>query len=571
MESHVVMIRGSRLATVVLALVVGLGVIAGAQRPDVIDRGDSRVFTASGRSLREWDDRLAGMERARELRLRTVQADTLMPGRRHERLDQYHRGVPVFGGEAVRETDGKVTLSVTASVYAGIRIDTTPALSEAEALTVFEHETGAGPDPRRRAGLMILPRTDGSFALTYRVTGPVRHHLPVLFVNAQTGAVELRYDNLQTQATALVGAGLMAFEGLVPGDQKKVSATQQGGIFQAWDQMRPVSIKTYDLKGNVSRVNLLVDGDVPLSTSDLASNTGSTWQDPVVVDGHTYAGWTYDYYYKRHGWQGFDGRNGRSVSVIVHPARRADMTSYVWADVADYYLNAFFCGGCGYSNEDILVFGEGLPAGYYLSDTGQYVDYFVAALDIVAHEYSHGVTGYTSNLIYRNESGALNEAFSDIMGIATKFYFQPAGSGLLQADYVGGKETERPFRPGSGYGDRNMANPSASGDPDNYSKRYTGTSDNGGVHTNSTIASHAFYLAIEGGTNRTSGQTVTGVGGANRDKIEKVFFRGFTTLTSNATFSLARAKTIQAARDLYGTGSSVETAVTQAWTAVGVF
>ena len=86
-----------------------------------------------------------------------------------------------------------------------------------------------------------------------------------------------------------------------------------------------------------------------------------------------------------------------------------------------------------------------------------------------------------------------------------------------------------------------------------------------------TIATHAFYLAVEGGTNRTSGQTVTGVGAANRDKIERVFFRGFTTLTSNATFSLARAKTIQEARTLYGAGSAVEAAVTQAWNAVGVF
>jgi Zn-dependent metalloprotease len=91
------------------------------------------------------------------------------------------------------------------------------------------------------------------------------------------------------------------------------------------------------------------------------------------------------------------------------------------------------------------------------------------------------------------------------------------------------------------------------------------------VHANSTIASHAFYLAIEGGTNRTSGLAVQGVGGANRDQIEKVFYRGFTfLLPSNATFSVACAATIQAARDLYGAGSPTARAVIQAWTAVGV-
>jgi Zn-dependent metalloprotease len=124
------------------------------------------------------------------------------------------------------------------------------------------------------------------------------------------------------------------------------------------------------------------------------------------------------------------------------------------------------------------------------------------------------------------------------------------------------------FRPG---GIRSFDNPGVFGNPDHYSKRYTGTADNGGVHTNCTIIDQAFYLAIESGTNRTSGLSVQGVGAANREEIEKIFYRGFTLLmSSNATFSMARAATIQAARDLYGAGSAPEGAVTQAWTAVGV-
>ena len=117
-----------------------------------------------------------------------------------------------------------------------------------------------------------------------------------------------------------------------------------------------------------------------------------------------------------------------------------------------------------------------------------------------------------------------------------------------------------------------MANPGLYGDPDHYSRRFTGPQDNGGVHINSGIANQAFYLAIEGGTNRTSGRTVQGVGAANREQIEKVFYRAFTLLLpANSTFLTARVATIQAARDLYGTGGAVERAVTQAWDAVGVF
>jgi thermolysin len=175
------------------------------------------------------------------------------------------------------------------------------------------------------------------------------------------------------------------------------------------------------------------------------------------------------------------------------------------------------------------------------------------------------VTDYTSGLIYRDESGALNEAFSDIMGTAAEFYFQPAGNGLMKADYLIGEDVVRPG------GFRSMENPQAFGDPDHYSRRFLGDSDNGGVHTNSGIVNQAYYLAIEGGTNRTSGLAVQGVGQSNREQIEKTFYRAFTELLpSNATFATARAATIQAARDLYGANSAAERAVTQAWTAVGV-
>jgi thermolysin len=210
-----------------------------------------------------------------------------------------------------------------------------------------------------------------------------------------------------------------------------------------------------------------------------------------------------------------------------------------------------------------MVFGDGAPPNIRFG--GQIVDFFAGALDIVAHELTHAVTDYSSRLVYRNESGALNEAFSDIIGTSVEFRYQTPGSGLRQADYLVGEDI---IRPG---GNRSMADPASFGDPDHYSRRYTGTEDNGGVHINSGIANHAFYLAIEGGVNRTSGLRVTGVGAANREQIEKVFYRAFALmLPSTATFSTARAATIQAARDLYGANSAAERAVTEAWTAVGV-
>jgi Zn-dependent metalloprotease len=95
--------------------------------------------------------------------------------------------------------------------------------------------------------------------------------------------------------------------------------------------------------------------------------------------------------------------------------------------------------------------------------------------------------------------------------------------------------------------------------------------DGGGVHHNATIIGHAFYLAVEGGRNATSGVSVAGVGAANRTQIEKVFFRAMTQLMpNNANMQTAAAVVIQAAVDLYGAGSPVTLAVTQAMTAVGL-
>jgi thermolysin len=191
---------------------------------------------------------------------------------------------------------------------------------------------------------------------------------------------------------------------------------------------------------------------------------------------------------------------------------------------------------------------------------GQRWNFLAGALDVVTHELTHGVTDYSSQLIYQDESGALNESFSDMMGTGSEFYHQPS-----KADYVIGEDV---ITPG---GLRSMQSPSAYGDPDHYSIRFTGGEDNGGVHTNSGIPNHVFYLAIEGGRNRVSGISVTGVGAANRDQIEKVAYRAFTQmLPASADFATARAAMIQAARDLFGASSAAATAVTQAWDAVGV-
>jgi bacillolysin len=508
-----------------------------------------RAVTASdARDVRAWDAQITRMLRDGQLRSRGEEADLQLEGRSHERLDQYHQGVKVFGGELVRQADGGQAVSVFGLLYTGINVDAEPALSPRDAAAIVAEMTGATIGPELAPELVVLPTDTGGYVLAYRLRVLTADDLTVFFIDAATGDVALRYSDLQT--TIGTGQG-------VHNDTKKISATVRNGTYLAIDAMRPPAIYTYDLKGNLARTQLYLNGLVTLNDTDVAADADNQWTDTAAVDAHAYAGWTYDYLYKRFSRQGLDNRN-LTMTSIVHPVKREDWASVPSSVLNLYYLNAFYAG------RGIMVYGEGLPPGVTMG--GRQWNYFSGALDVVAHELAHGITDYTSDLIYRNESGALNEAFSDIIGTSAEYFYQQAGSGYLKADYLLGEDLSAP----SG-AFRSMANPQAYDDPDHYSKRYTGTADNGGVHSNSGIANNAFYLAIEGGANRTSGLSVQGVGAANREKIEKVFYRGFTQfLPANATFSTARAATLQAARDLYGTGSDVERAIEQAWTAVGV-
>jgi len=246
--------------------------------------------------------------------------------------------------------------------------------------------------------------------------------------------------------------------------------------------------------------------------------------------------------------------NNLEVDGIVHPLARAEADRQPPNVVGTFINNAFYC--CS----GLLVFGDG---------DGRNFTFLAGGFDVVAHEWTHGVTDFTSRLIYQDESGALSEAFSDIMAAAMEFYYQPVGSGRDRADWVIAEDV---VLRAPGYL-RSLNNPIAGGEPDHYTLRqFIGTTtDDGGVHYNPTIATHAFYLAVAGGRNRVSGITVPGVGMTNIERMEQVFYRAFTMLMApNSQFSDARRATIQAATDLFGEGSSERTQVELAWTAVGV-
>lgn len=546
--------------TVVAVLGVALGVCL-LQRPLTAQRATTvNVLATSVADIRLWDSYITTNARQGTLRLRRADIDPALPTRTLQRFQQFYQGVPVWGADIVRDAESGVPESVFGALADGIDVDMAPRIGADAATAAMQRVVGNDAVALKQTELVVLPTPDG-FRLAYTNAVSTGTNVFRIFVDANDGTEILRYSALERQAAVGTGTGVL-------GDTKKISVLQAGSLFLADDQLRPPLLRTLDMHGNLTRFVQVFLTDAPASTADIASDTDNVWTDPAVVDAQVHVGWTYDFYYKRFGRHGLDDAN-RPVLIVVNPVTQPEaLTS---SDALALSVNAAWCGECGPGGIGAIYFGDGIPPGYYLDNGRNYTD-FSGALDIAAHELTHGVTDSSSQLIYLNESGALNEAFSDMMGKSVEFFYHPPGSAPGQADYTLGKDISRAVVPGALNGDRSMANPALYGDPDHYSKRFTGTDDNGGVHTNSGIANQAFYLAIEGGTNRTSGLAVQGVGAANREQIEKVFYRAFVFLMpANSTFSTARAATIQAARDLYGIGSAPERAVTQAWTAVGVF
>ena len=195
----------------------------------------------------------------------------------------------------------------------------------------------------------------------------------------------------------------------------------------------------------------------------------------------------------------------------------------------------------------------------------------LVSIDIMAHEFTHLVTKQNGNggLTYLGESGALNESFSDIMGISVKKYATERNDWQIGTDVMIYASNLR-----------SMKNPNNSWDgfkpqPDTYNGLHwvnvTDTTDHGGVHINSRVQNYWFYLLSEGGSGANDIGNNFKVNKIGMDKAVQIAYRNLIYyLTPDATFEDSRNGSIQAAIDLYGKASQEHQAVVNAWYAVGV-
>ena len=522
------------------------------------------------------------------------------------------------GASARQLANNGLTVSIFGTFYQEIiDLNMTPQIAQNEALALVEQRAGAGPATDDPPTLVILPTPFDTYVLAYRATMRDFH---TYFVDAHSGAIVHVENEVDEQGAVGSGVGIQ-------NNLKKVSVSPIGGGFQTYDRLRPAEIVTLDLRHADARVDSLLDPrGARWVASDVAWDADNNWRDRAVVDAHVYGGFTYDYLFAQQGWRGMNGRDGRILNM-VNIGRAGENNAF-------FYPPPFGPEGTG-----------GVAFGQFEDGTP------LTSVDIVAHEVMHGVTHFSVSRrtgegllrnawgrlgptaftldgrtfrcgeylafstgpdanrpfrfaceddrfwLYANHGGAVNEAFSDIIGAAVEFSVHAPGTGPLRADYVSGEDTGRTLRslenPRSlTLGDSSIPYPDAYsrlvrflvgvfedngrfffspiGSVDGRTIVSLPGSDRGGEHWNSTILGHAFYLAIEGGRNATTGRTVQGVGAANRHQVEQVFFRAMTVLMPSQTnFEITDAVIRQSAVDLFGLGSATQRAVYQALDAVG--
>ena len=242
---------------------------------------------------------------------------------------------------------------------------------------------------------------------------------------------------------------------------------------------------------------------------------------------------TYDFYQDVFQRTSIDGR-GMRLNASVHYDQNYD--------------NAFWDGRQ-------MIFGDG---------DGQIFNDFTACLDVIGHELTHGVTQFTAQLDYQDQSGALNESMSDVFGslIKQRKLGQTAdqadwliGAGLL-APGINGIALRSMKEPGTAYDDPSLGKDPQPADMSSYLNT---PEDNGGVHLNSSIPNRAFFL------------TASAIGGFAWEKAGNIWYSALTQkLQHNADFSDAATSTYETAGTLYGNGSAEQTAVARAWDTVGV-
>ena len=448
-------------------------------------------------------------------------------GRTHLRFRQQYQDVPVWPADILVHLNpaGHVDVMNGAFVPTPKELSTTPVLDEATAVEYARTGLTDGAEAEVTASELIIyapgdtpPRLAWKLKLTIGLTA---HWLVV--IDAVNGAELTAYNQIMHDHVPkhVVGMGVD-----LSGTPQTLNVWEQDGLFRMIDTSKEMFKLVEDMEDfdpvlgmNSERgVILIRDAERQPETSDPQEiqlpfpiriarlDTDSGWE-PAAVSAAYNLSQVYDYYLDRHDRDSFDNQ-GASITAIVR--------------LGQDFANAFWHPGL-----NLLAFGDAKP--------------YAGALDIVGHELTHGVISHSANLVYRDQPGALNEAFADIFGEMIEARTEGETDWLVGTKLI--TELDPPVR--------NMKNPAAltfdrGGTrpyPTKMSEYIYTQADNGGVHINSSIINRAFYLLAEG---FGEGEAI------DLEDAEQIFYRALTVyLFQYSQFIDARLACIQAAKDLF--------------------
>ena len=453
-------------------------------------------------------------------------------GRKHVQLEQRYQGVPVWGASIVGHwsvDEGLYAINGRYPPSPEYITQVEPSITRESAIDLALGDLGLHRSiktlsPRMQELLNYRGPEAELYLWSARLEEPVRltwvveirPNLPErwrYFVDAHTGEVLDRYQASPSDGPA-VGSGVD-----LHGNTVDLHTYEEDGLFRLLDGSR----EGFDLETGNGALKTL-DADSMDFTEDwyYLTSTDNVFTDPVAVSAHANMGQVYEYFLENHGRRGIDGDDTEMISLVHVTEDGEPMDNAFWIN-------------------PIVAYGDG----------GDEFNPFAGALDVAAHEMTHGIIDHTVKLEYRFQSGALNESFSDIFGamvddddwlmgedIVNKAYYSSGAMRDLQNPHNGG---------GIGWQPAHM---------DEYLE-LPGDKDNGGVHSNSGIPNRAAYLVAEA---------------IGREKTAQIYYRILEALylAPRSQFVDCRLGAERAARDLFGDGSPEVEAVLSAYDALGI-
>lgn len=461
-------------------------------------------------------------------------------GWKHLDFQQYHKGYPVEGAIFKAHTKNGKVLSMNGETFS-ITHEPASVISESSAFQIALQTIGATAymwdDPAETAVLRYatnnpnasyfpageliymknkLGSSSEEWRLSYKFDVYAQNPLgrEDIYIDAENGEVIYRHNKIHTIDKP--GSAHTKYSWI-----RDIVADSSNNEYYLRETGRGNGVETYNMRNTTSYGSAVdfVDDDNFWDTLDVPMIVGGT-------DAHWGAEMTYDYFMQQHGRNSFDGQG----TVLL---------SYV--NYGNSFSNAFWDG-------QRMTYGAG----------GGNTSPF-STLDVCGHEFSHGLTGNSAGLIYQDEPGALNESFSDIFGVSIEYFARPN-----QANWEIGEEIG---------GIRDMSDPGSYGDPDTYfgGNWYTGSGDNGGVHTNSGVQNYWYYLLSEGGSGTNDIGNSFSVTGIGIDSAAAIAFRNLTVyLSVFSEYDDARFYAVQSAIDIFGACSPQVRSTINAWYAVGI-